>query len=104
MNLDIQRLHDNDYYQRFSYSIKGAVPFNTWKDAVNSLDHTAGFKNFCNLGISSVGTQSLKSDSEVVLEVDIDQEASVHEKYYYDLVSEDTEDPNLSKLVVFKSF
>ena len=37
--------------------------------------------------------QSLKSDSEVGLEVDIDQEASVHEKYYYDLVSEDTEDP-----------
>ena len=103
LNLDIQRLHDNDYYQRFSYSIKGAVPFDTWKDAVNSLDHTAGFKNFCNLGISSVGTQSLKSDGELNLEVDIDQEASVHEKYYYDMVSEDTEDPNLSKLVVFKS-
>ena len=103
LNLDIQRLHDNDYYQRFSYSIKGAVPFDTWKDAVNSLDHVAGFKNFCNLGISSVGTQSLKSDGEVALEVDIDQEASVHEKYYYDMVSEDTEDAGLSKLVVFKS-
>ena len=103
LNLDIQRIHDNDYYQRFSYSIKGDVPFETWKDAVNSLDHTAGFKNFCNLGISSVGTQSLKSDGEVTLEVDIDEEASVHEKYYYDLVSEDTEDPDFSKLVVFKS-
>ena len=103
LNLDIQRLHDNDYYQRFSYSIKGAVPFDTWKDSVNSLDHVAGFKNFCNLGISSVGVQNLKADGEVGLEVDIDQEASVHEKFYYDLVSEDTEDPNLSKLVVFKS-
>ena len=103
LNLDIQRLHDNDYYQRFSYSVKGSVPFNTWKDAVNSLDHTAGFKNFCNLGISSVGIQSLKFDGELSLEVDIDQEASVHEKFYYDMVSEDTEDPNLSKLVVFKS-
>ena len=103
LNSDIQRLHDNDYYQRFSYSIKGAVPFNIWKDAVNSLDHVAGFKNFCNLGISSVGFQSLKSDGELNLEVDIDQEASVHEKFYYDMVSEDTEDPNLSKLVVFKS-
>ena len=103
LNLDIQRLHDNDYYQRFSYSVKGAVPFNTWKDAVNSLDHTAGFKNFCNLGIGSTAQHTLNSDSELGLEVDIDQEASVHEKYYYDMVSEDTEDPNLSKLVVFKS-
>ena len=82
LNLDIQNLHDNDYYQRFSYSIKGAVPFNTWKDAVNSLDHTAGFKNFCNLGIGSTAQHILNSDAELSLEVDIDQEASVHEKYY----------------------
>jgi len=103
LNLDIQRLHDNDYYQRFSYSVKGAVPFNTWKDAVNSLDHTAGFKNFCNLGIGSTAQHTLNSDGELALEVDIDQEASVHERYYYDLVSEDTDDPDLSKLVSFNS-
>jgi len=103
LNLDVQRLHDNDYYQRFSYSIKGAVPFNTWKDAVNSLDHVAGFKNFCNLGIGSTAQQSLSADSELGLEVDVDQEASVHEKYNYDLVSEDTNDSELSKLVIFKS-
>ena len=103
LNLDIQRIHDNDYYQRFSYSVKGNVPFTTWKDAVDSLDHVAGFKNFCNLGIGSVAQHSLKSDSELGLEVDINEEASVHEKYYYDLVSEDTEDPDFSKLVVFKS-
>ena len=52
LNSDIQKLHDNHYYQRFSYSIKGEVPYNTWKDAVNSLDHVAGFKNFSNLGIN----------------------------------------------------
>jgi len=103
LNLDIQRLHDNDYYQRFSYSIKGEVPYGTWKDAVNSLDHVAGFKNFCNLGINTSGTQSLVSDAEINLTIDIDQDASVHEKYYYDMVSEDTDDQELSKLVVFKS-
>jgi len=103
LNLDIQRLHDNNYYQRFSYSVKGAVPFNIWKDAVNSLDHVAGFKNFCNLGIGSTAQHYLKSDGDLFLEVDIDAEASVHEKFYYDMVNEDTEDPNLSKLVVFKS-
>jgi len=103
LNLDIQRLHDNDYYQRFSYSVKGDVPFTTWKEAVDSLDHVAGFKNFCNLGIGSTAQHILNSDGELALEVDIDEEASVHEKFYYDMVSEDTEDPNLSKLVVFDS-
>ena len=93
LNSSIQNLHDNDYYQRFSYSIKGSVPFLTWKDSVDSLDHVAGFKNFCNLGIHSVGTHSLKSDALLELDVDIDQEVSVHEKFYYDLVSENTTDP-----------
>ena len=103
LNSSIQKLHDNDYYQRFSYSIKGSVPFLTWKNSVDSLDHVAGFKNFCNLGIHSVGTHSLKSDALLELDVEIDQEASVHEKFYYDLVSENTTDPNLSKLVTFDS-
>jgi len=103
LNSDIQKLHDNDYYQRFSYSIKGEVPYDTWKDAVNSLDHVAGFKNFSNLGINTVGIQTIKSDSEVVLDVDVDQDASVHEIYYYDMASEDTNDSELSKLIVLKS-
>ena len=25
LNFDLQRLHDNDYYQRFSYAIRGEV-------------------------------------------------------------------------------
>tara|TARA_S200000501_G_scaffold377668_1_gene436867 strand:+ start:1825 stop:12261 length:10437 start_codon:yes stop_codon:yes gene_type:complete len=103
LNSSIQNLHDNDYYQRFSYSIKGAVPYDTWKDSVNSLDHVAGFKNFCNLGVHSTAKHTLKSDGLLDLDVDIDAEASVHEKFYYDLVSENTTDPNLSKLVTFDS-
>jgi len=103
LNSSIQNLHDNDYYQRFSYSIKGSVPFLTWKNSVDSLNHVAGFKNFCNLGIHSVGTHSLKSDSLLELDVEIDQEASVHDKFYYDLVSENTTDSSLSKLVSFDS-
>ena len=80
LNSSIQNLHDNDYYQRFSYSIKGSVPYNTWKDSVNSLDHVAGFKNFCNLGVHSTANHTLKSDGLLDLDVDIDAEASVHEK------------------------
>jgi len=103
LNSDIQNLHDNDYYQRFSYSIKGNIPFLTWKNTVDSLDHVAGFKNFCNLGIGSTAQHTLSSDADLALEVDIDQEASVHEKFYYDMGTEDTDDPNLSKLISFNS-
>ena len=47
--------------------------------------------------------KALKSDGLLDLDVDIDAEASVHEKFYYDLVSENTDDPTLSKLVTFDS-
>ena len=67
------------------------------------MDHVAGFKNFCNLGVHSTAKHTLKSDALLDLDVDIDAEASVHEKFYYDLVSENTTDPNLSKLVTFDS-
>ena len=105
LNLETQRIHDNDYYQRFSYSVKGAVPFTIWKDAIDSLSHVSGFKNFCNLGIRTTASSNLKptSESDIELKVDIEQESSVHERFFYDMVSEDTEDENLSKLVVFNS-
>ena len=108
LNLDVQNIHDNDYYQRFSYSIKGDVPYNTWKDSVNSLGHVSGFKNFCNLGIGTTATEgktNLKpsADTQVDFEVDINAEVSVHEKFYYDMVGEDTDDNDLSKLVIFRS-
>ena len=101
LNLDTQRVHDNDYYQRFSYAVKGTTPYLTWKDSVDSLNHVAGFKNFSNLEIASSGKIGLTSDSQVDLEVDIEQEASVHEKFYYDTGIEDTDDPALSKLIKF---
>ena len=105
LNLETQRIHDNDYYQRFSYSIKGAVPFTIWKDAIDSLNHVAGFKNFCNLGVGTAALSNLKptSESDIEFNVNIDEDSSVHERFFYDMVSEDTEDENLSKLVIFNS-
>ena len=37
---------DNNYYQRFSYSVKGTTDISKWDDAVGSLVHTSGFKRF----------------------------------------------------------
>ena len=53
LNVDSQRIHDNDYYQRFSYSIKGTVPYETWSEPVNSLAHVSGYKNFADYEVSN---------------------------------------------------
>ena len=63
LNNNFQRVHDNDYYQYFSYSIKSQVPLDTWDNAVGNLNHTAGFKRFSDLVIESSPTNSgIKTD------------------------------------------
>jgi hypothetical protein len=58
LNNDLQRIHDNEYYQSFSYSLKSKVPYDTWKDSVSSLNHTLGFKKFSNLQLESVVSEN----------------------------------------------
>ena len=53
LNNELQRIHDNDYYQYFSYSIKSKISFDKWKDSVETLNHTSGFKKFSDLIIES---------------------------------------------------
>jgi len=53
LNNNIQRLHDNDYYQYFSYALKSKVEYAKWDNAVSSLNHTAGFKKFSDLIVES---------------------------------------------------
>ena len=53
LNDEIQRVHDNDYYHAFSYSVKSKVQYDEWKDIVGTLNHTAGFKKFGNLQVES---------------------------------------------------
>ena len=53
LNEETQRLHDSDYYQYFSYSLKSEVGISSWKEPVESLAHPAGFKKFGELQIVS---------------------------------------------------
>lgn len=53
LNNNLQRLHDNDYYQYFSYSLRSKIPYQDWKSPVDILNHTAGFKKFSDLIIES---------------------------------------------------
>ena len=54
LNNDLQRIHDNDYYQYFSYSVKTKIPFDTWDKNVDELNHTSGFKKFGDLQVQSL--------------------------------------------------
>ena len=63
LNFDLQRLHDNDYYQYFSYSVKSEVDLEDWDNAVSSLDHTAGFKKFSDLQLVSAGATDRDGNS-----------------------------------------
>ncbi|NDB30450.1 hypothetical protein EB151_13000, partial [archaeon] len=51
LNEYLQRLSDNFYYQKFSYSINSNIPYDTWKESVRSIIHPSGFREFSDLKI-----------------------------------------------------
>ena len=57
-----QRLSDNFYYQKFSYSIKSKLPHNKWKESVKSIVHPSGFLEFSDLVVES----NSKKDAETL--------------------------------------
>ena len=50
---NLQRMHDGDYYQYFSYALKSEISYNTWENSISNLNHTAGFKKFSDLIVES---------------------------------------------------
>ena len=53
LNQSFQRIHDNDYYQYFSYAIRSPIEYQIWNPLVSNLTHTSGFKKFSELTIDS---------------------------------------------------
>ena len=99
LNNNLQRLHDNEYYQNFSYSIKSKVDYDTWKDVVSSLNHAAGFRKFADLQIESKLEDSLENLMVVGLSTeytsfevinDIIGFANLNCVYDFDLVKENS--------------
>ncbi len=87
-----QRISDNNYYQKFSYSIKSELPYSEWKESVRSLVHPAGFKEFCDLDIFGKSQNSMKvgvNTAAFGLQVNIDNYASVYSRYNFTSVIED---------------
>jgi len=87
-----QRVHDNDYYQYFSYSLRSQVPSDTWNGAVGNLNHTAGFKKFSDLIIESSPTVSGMNTEQNLGDVsgiaDLSETIDLNCVYDFDLVRE----------------
>ena len=104
LNVNTQRIHDSDYYQRFSYSVKGEIPYQSWKEPIDSLAHVSGYKNFADyqlLNQDNVGI--VTADTTIRLSLNVENEASVHRISQYDFATEDTDNRNLSKIISFES-
>jgi len=97
---ELQKTSDNNYYQTFSYSLGSTIEYDKWRDPVNALGHVVGFKNFSDHNIISIASTDAKNRrtanvgvaSDVVsFLVDIVSDTtSIHEKYNFDLASENS--------------
>ena len=96
----LQKIPDNDYYQVFSYSLESPIEFDKWRDPVNSLGHVVGFKNFSDHQVVSIASTDAKNRSNARVGVSSDvlssvvdlvsERESIHNKYDFDLVSENS--------------
>jgi hypothetical protein len=99
LNNNIQRIQDSLYYQNFSYSIKSRVAFDTWNDAVSTLNHTTGFVKFSdyqlesNLSVEDSNSLTINLPSDLTsVEVisDIISVVNLNCVYDFDLVRENS--------------
>ena len=92
LNNDFQRMHDNDYYQYFSYELKSRKDLNTWDNSVSTLNHTAGFKKFGNLIMESIalnaGISTDQNNGDFTGTADLSGIVSLNCVYDFDLAKE----------------
>jgi hypothetical protein len=105
LNEDLQRIHNNDYYQYFSYSLKSIIQYNDWENVVSSLNHTSGFKKFSDLDVEVknptyidnniekfyVGIETSQTGGNVSAFANIDSFVNTNCTFDYDLVSENSQ-------------
>ena len=92
LNNDLQRIHDNDYYQYFSYALRSQKDIGIWGSLVSSLNHTAGFKKFSNLLIessqSNIGISTDQNEGTLSAIATLSETIDLDCVYDFDLASE----------------
>ena len=108
LNDYLQRVSDNFYYQKFSYSIKSDISYDKWKESVRSILHPSGFKEFSDLKITSDAQKDAKTYNlvsvgiakstnmavkapaqDIQLLINIDNEAYMGSRSNFAMVTED---------------
>jgi len=98
-----QRISDNFYYQKFSYSIKSQLSYDIWRESVRSLVHPSGFKEFSDyeliteptiaevsVGIAkSTDMKPVVADRTSSLLVNIDTVTSFYDRQGFNMVYEE---------------
>jgi len=115
LNNNLQRVQDSFYYQKFSYSLKSKVAFDTWKDPVGALNHTLGFKKFSDYQLESTLSRDNQTDMVVGLSTELSYVESVLDLtrfinlncvFDFDLVKENSinlESTIISDKIIFSS-
>lgn len=99
LSSNVQKLPDNDYYQRFSYSLKSKKSLSDWDSVVSDTSHVAGYKKFSDLIIesSATGISSITTDDSSKINISLDSSADLNTINDFDLVFENVDDyPNNS--------
>ena len=99
-----QRIADNNYFQKFAYSIKSQIPYDDWKEPVRSLVHPAGFKEFADMDVIGKASNNMKvgvGDSSLNISISIDNTASMYVRYNFSMAFEDEALPDGSIERVF---
>lgn len=107
LSSNIQKLPDNDYYQKFSYSLKSNKSFSDWNSPVSDISHIAGYKKFSDLSVESVGigtTQSIKTTSSSTINVILNSYVDINSILNYDLVNEIDLDDNTNQYSEYLKF
>ena len=96
LNNNLQVIPNNEYYQKFSYSLSSKIPYQDWNGPVSDLNHTSGFAKFADYQLESKETDEGDAivrpvDSNIEIIVDIIGEGDLNCVYDFDFVSEGTQ-------------
>jgi len=97
LNNNLQVIPNNEYYQKFSYSLATKVAYDDWEEPVSSLNHTSGFAKFADYQLESprevneTDAIARPTDSNIEVIVDIIGTGDLNCVYDFDLVTEGTQ-------------
>lgn len=104
LNDFLHRISDNEYYQKFSYSIKSTLPYDKWKESVRSIVHPSGFKEFSDLELLSDARTQMRVtavDTKVDMIVNIDNSIYLGKRENFAMITEDDALPDGSVQRIF---